>query len=171
MSEWQQLLQTFGVAVVMLGFMGWCLVRVATWVAPRLDRIFETFLKTFDESLHIAERLNRLEERIEAVWNHILRSAATEAVSSGVASFNSPVTFSAEAKALLDPIADELRQFFTETGANLPDSELMAEIERRWGVFILKNVCVPAKMSRSMGLLLALHVAAGDAKRKVLKLL
>jgi hypothetical protein len=170
-SDWQQLLQTFGVAVVMLGFMGWCLVRVAIWVAPRLDRVFETFLRTFDESLHIEERLNRLEERIESLWSHILRSAATEAVSSGLASFHSPVTFSPETKALLDPIESELRTFYTESGHKMSDADLLSTIEQRWGTFILQNVCVQGKLSRSMGLLLALHIAVGDNKRKVMKLL
>lgn len=175
MDVWLNLLQAFGLAALVLFFMGWCVIQLAVWIGPRLDRIIERSMKALDSTQEthrdIGERLLRLEERVESVWDFLLRRAAVEAVSRGVATMNSPVTFSTEARSWLAHLAPELRAFYNGEGQGLSENDLASAIERRWGARLAEEVCIPHDLSLGACLLLAIEVARdGDqADAKVQK--
>lgn len=158
--DWVGLLQTFGLAVVLLFFLGWSAVGVARWLGPRLDRMFERLFSASDGMADLGRRVTTLEARVESLWTFLLRRGVAEAVTRGVGSMNSPLTISDEAKAWFAPFAHELHEFYRGGGGgSLPDDRLAEEIERRWGERMLREVCLPHGMSQGACLLIAMAVA------------
>ncbi len=47
-EEWVALLRSFGVAVAILVFLGLCFWRLARWLAPKFDTIFNSYVRLLD---------------------------------------------------------------------------------------------------------------------------
>ena len=162
MEIWSQLLQTFGLAVVMLIFVGWCTIQLAAWLAPRLDRLIERCLSAVDNIGKIEQRLGDTEHRIDALWDFTLRRGMAEALQKGVATMNSPVKVTDAARQLLSGIADELQDFYEQSGKGLSRPRLAALIAARWGPRLFKEVCMPHNIDEGTCLLIAIAVARGE---------
>ncbi len=162
MDTWIQLLQTFGLAVVMLIFVGWCTIRVAAWLAPRLDRMVERSMQAVDNIGKIEQRLGDAEHRIDALWDFTLRRGTAEALQKGVATMNSPVRVTAAARQWLKGIAADLQTFYGQTGCHLSQPRLAAVISARWGQQLFKEVCLPNGIDEGTCLLIAIAVARGE---------
>lgn len=164
MTDFTSIIQSFGLAVSILVFLGWCAVKAAPWMASRIDTLVARAFQKLDDVDVFADRLLQLETRIETLWDFQLRRAAVEAVQRGVATVNSPLKFSAEAKSWLGDMADELRSYYRQFGAGLSRTRLAEEIERRWGRRIVDEVCVPHGLLQGACLLLAMEVASEGAE-------
>lgn len=162
MDAWVQLLQTFGLAVVMLVFVGWCAVQVVYWFAPRIDRMIERSMAAVDNIGKVEQRLADAEHRIDALWDFILRRGAAEAIQKGVATMNSPVRVIDDARKWLHGMADELRHYYVQTGHLLSPARLASEIASRWGKRLFTEVCIPHGIGEGACLLIAIAVARGD---------
>lgn len=157
--NWLSLLETFGVAVAALMFLGWAGVKIAIWVAPRIDKLTDRLFSSLDKMEKMDDRVTHVEQRIETLWDFQLRRAKVEAVVQGVGRMNSPLVLNADAKSWLEGIAAELRSFYRRLGRTLTESQLAEEIERRWGDEIVKRVCIPHGLFQGTCLLLAMEVA------------
>ena len=107
-------------------------------------------------------RLARLELKVETMWGFQMRRAVSESVSSGIGQFNSPLVFSAAANAALDPIRQQLLDFWMTLTPLITDADALLAIEARFGNDLLRYVCTPCGLSHGACLLLALSIAKGS---------
>jgi hypothetical protein len=122
-------------------------------------------------SVHGATRVATIEARIagidvkvDTMWAFQMRRALSEAVSSGLASVNSPIVFTPEAIASLDPIRDELLAFWKTVPEGTSDAAALLLIEARFGEDLLRLVCIPCGLSHGACLLLAMTIAKGSSQ-------
>lgn len=114
-------------------------------------------------------RFGKLELKVDTMWAFQMRRALAESVNSGVATMNSPLKFTSEIRAYLDPIRLSLREFHQAVGFKMNDTEELLEIERRFGDNLARDVCIPCRISQGSCLLLALAVAR-DTEDLVIKI-
>lgn len=103
--------------------------------------------------------MSATETKLNVVWGFLMNRAIGEAVQKNIATFNSPVVISEEAKRWMAGMADQLREFYAKLGRRLSEWELALEIERMFGEQILKEVCIPNHLSQGACLLIAIEVA------------
>ena len=106
-----------------------------------------------------SERLARAEVKVDTLWEFQLRRGQVEAVEKGIARMNSPLEFSAESKSWFAFLSRRLWDLYRGDGRGLSDADLAAEIERRFGEEITREVCLPRNLSAGVCLNLALEVA------------
>ncbi len=95
------------------------------------------------------EEFARLQGRVDTIWDFVVRRAAAEAVYKGIATMNTPLVVAVE----------DLQAFYASLPRGMPDSEIMMEIEKKFGPRIVKDVCIPYKLHGGACLLIALDVA------------
>lgn len=103
--------------------------------------------------------MSATETKLNVVWGFLMNRAIGEAVQKNIATFNSPVVISDEAKKWMAGIAEELKVFYARLGRRMSEWELAMEIERLYGERILKEVCIPNSLSQGACLLIAIEVA------------
>lgn len=107
----------------------------------------------------VASRLSKMELKVDTTWDFLMRRAVSEAISSGVATKNSPVIVTDEAKKWMKPLLGPIKDYYKNLGRNLTLSELAMEIERRFGEQILNEICIPHGLSQGACLLIAIQAA------------
>lgn len=100
-----------------------------------------------------------MDTKMSTVWGFLMNRAIGEAVQKNIATFNSPVVISEEAKKWMAGMANQLRDFYAKLGRRMSEWELALEIERLFGEQILKEVCIPNGLSQGACLLIAIEVA------------
>jgi hypothetical protein len=119
------------------------------------------YLQTQLESIKIALAETRLENR--TLWDFQLRRGALEAIGTGVATKNSPLTVRDEYFAVSRKLGEPLRAFFLKLGRpSMANNELAFQIERHFGGEIVDKVCIPYGLSYGACLIIAIAVAKGD---------
>lgn len=108
----------------------------------------------------------QMDTKMSTVWSFLMNRAIGEAVQKNIATFNSPVVVSEEAKKWMAGMADQLRDFYAKLGRRLTEWELALEIERVFGEKILKEVCIPNSLSQGACLLIAIEVAKDINKKE-----
>ncbi len=109
----------------------------------------------------VSVRLAKLELKVDTIWDFLVRRAFSEAIEKGAATMNSPITITPESSALMQEMRPALRIYYCEHGYKLSDSELMLDIERRFGNELLQKVCIPNKLTADAVMILAVLVAKG----------
>jgi len=109
---------------------------------------------------HLKEDLEGLEDKFDVIWTFLLRRGISEAIHGGNATMNSPVTLTPKAKEIINGLKPELQQL-AKQHAGWTDAELALEIEKRWGDFILKQICIPQGLHAGACLIMALEAARG----------
>jgi hypothetical protein len=132
--------------------------EIAAWLSIAMSLV--TLLGVFGVQ---AGRLAKMELKIDTVWDFQIRRAQSEALMQGVATKNSPVTVTDEAKQWMKPLLMPIREFYSKLGRHLSDRELVIEIERQFGDRILNEICIPHGLSAGACLLIALQAAKDDA--------
>jgi hypothetical protein len=108
-------------------------------------------------------RFAKVELKIDTIWDFHMRRAQSEAVKLGIATMNSPVKVSDEAKEWMAPLIAPIREFYKGLGRRMTERDLYIEIERRFGEQILREVCIPHGLSQGACLLIAVQaVRDGD---------
>lgn len=70
-EQWLGLGQTFGVALIVLAFVGWCLIGVARWAAPLVERHIERIGKAVDAVSDVRGTVDDHGRRITRVEGHV----------------------------------------------------------------------------------------------------
>lgn len=95
----------------------------------------------------LKDDVDRLNGQINIINKFILRMAMAEAVEKGGGKVNSPFTISRDANEWFKPIAKELRRLrksLTNVWGREPsDAEMFYAIEKRYGKWLLDNICIP----------------------------
>lgn len=103
--------------------------------------------------------MSSTDTKLNVVWGFLMNRAIGEAVQKNIATFNSPVVVSEEAKKWMAGMASQLRDFYAKLGRRMSEWELALEIERVYGDRILKEVCIPNNLSQGACLLIAVEVS------------
>jgi hypothetical protein len=119
-----------------------------------------TRLETQVEGLK--EDARELAQGFKTLSEFLFRRGTAEAVIQGRASMNSPIKITEEARDLYKDLAPDLRKL-AQANAAISDAELAMLIERKWGEFIMKYICIPNKMTSMECLFIAVEVARGAA--------
>jgi len=108
----------------------------------------------------LISRLARLEVKADAAWAAQIRRGAAEAVTSGIADFNSPLAFHANVLESLAPMKERLQMFAIEH-ADKAEYEFIMLLDMAFGDELLTRFCVPYKVWQGACLLAAMQVATG----------
>jgi len=106
-----------------------------------------------------AMRVGALEMKVDTMWAFQMRRAVSEVVSTGLGQLKSPVVFTDEARAALEPIREGLVGFWRTLPKGISDGEALLAIEMRFGDALLRLVCIPCGLSHGACLILALDIA------------
>ncbi len=105
-----------------------------------------------------AVTITTLDVKVETIWSFLMKRALSEAIVQGVATHNSPVRVTDEAKRWMSDLIAPIRNFYAKLGRrNITDAELAMEIERRFGDRILNEVCIPHGLYMGACLLIAIQ--------------
>jgi len=105
-----------------------------------------------------AVKITALEVKVNTIWSFLMKRALSEALVQGVATRNSPVRVTDEAKRWMRDLLPAIREFYATLGRqNITDEELALEIEGRFGDLILHEVCIPHGLFMGACLLIAIQ--------------
>lgn len=102
-------------------------------------------------------RVNKLWKDNETMIDFHVRRSWSEAFQKNIATINSPTEISAEAKAWMNPIVDDVKLFYARLGRHLNERDLWLEIERKFGDRMLKEVCIPHGLSQGACIIIAME--------------
>jgi hypothetical protein len=102
----------------------------------------------------------QLKLKVDTMWAFQMRRAVSEAVEGGLATLNSPLSFTMPALETLAPIADRLRALANRYPM-ASQLELAFLIEEHYGDELLERFCIPLRTSHGACVLAALEVAKG----------
>jgi len=106
-------------------------------------------------------QMAQMSVKVDTMWDFQIRRAMSEAVDKGVAIMNSPLLINEGVRQFLNPLKDELVEFWNSGGGKqLPPTEALLELERLFGDRLLTAVCIPCHLSHGACLLLAYSVAS-----------
>lgn len=109
-------------------------------------------------------KFTRLEVKVDTMWDFQMRRAVTEGVRKGVIKMNSPISITDKARASMENLTSDLRQFYsTFYGRSIPERDLWVAIEREYGDRILREVCIPNGLDHGACIIIALAVAREEA--------
>jgi hypothetical protein len=127
----------------------------ANWVATIMSLLGVVWIS--------AVRITSLQVKVDTIWSFLMKRALSEALVQGVATRNSPVRVTDEAKQWMSDLIPPIRDFCARLGRrNITDNDLAIEIERRFGEQILNEVCIPHGLYMGACLLIAVQ-AVKDA--------
>lgn len=147
--------QDIGLLIGILSGLGSLLALFFTRTKDRAEAV--------DRSERNAERIARIEVKVDTLWDFQMRRAVAEAVSKGVATINSPLKVTGHAMKWAACLADELQSFYARVGSDLCERDLYIELEREFGDRLLMNLCIPKGVSHGACLLIAAAVAKDGA--------
>lgn len=104
-------------------------------------------------------KLARLDLQVQTMWAFQLRRGFGEALDKGLMARNSPITITAEAKALFEPMREDLQKYYHDFCIKMSMGELALALERQFGRRMVNEICIPAKLTESACLLIAIAVA------------
>ncbi len=108
-------------------------------------------------------KLARIDVKVETLWAFQMRRAMSEAVLQGAATLNSPLTFTPEALATVNPLKPALIEWWNTRGKNLSHIDALFDLELKFGEKLVQNLCLPHKYSHGACILLALAVASNSS--------
>lgn len=115
-----------------------------------------------DVNQPLVMRLALAEQKLDTVWSFVMRRAEARAVIDGNATMNSPLTFGDDELTWMGALAGPLRTTFHAEWSHIDDDDtLCLAIERRFGVDIQREVCIPHQITDGRCLLIACAVARG----------
>lgn len=135
--------------------------QIELWTRDHLVRIPD-FAEVENDVKDIVRRLIEfaaITVKVDTMWSFQMRRAMSEAVDRKLGTMESPLTFTPEAIAALDPLKDELIEFYKSVPASMSDGEVLIEIEQKFGDRLLELVCIPLHLTNGACLLLAYSVA------------
>ena len=104
-------------------------------------------------------KFNSLENKLDTIWDYLIKRAETEFIIKGLGTINSPYLITAEVRSWYEPISKELKTFYIRTGVNLTSQELFVMIHKEFGDWIKDNICIPHGLESGSCILAAIAVA------------
>ena len=132
-----------------------------TAIIASLSAVFISVVTAFTVLYNIVVWKATITVKVETMWAFQMRRAVSEAVQGGLATLNSPLTFTSKSLDALAPIRDRLIAFGKEHNGE-GQLAMTFELEACFGDELLKEFCLPLKTSHGACLLAALQIAKGS---------
>lgn len=120
---------------------------------------FGTTLSLIIYIIRASIQYGALKTKVDTMWAFQMRRAISEVTQSGIGTMNSPIRFTEDAIARLDPIRDELIELYQKDPDRDDDAKMLLDIEQKFGDVLLNIVCIPCGLSHGACLILAMSVA------------
>lgn len=112
---------------------------------------------------NLKDQVKELKSDTDGIWECLLRRGAAEAVLGGAAAMNSPIVFNDSSKELFSDLKPDLIKL-AQSNPTASDGNLALLIEKKWGDYIMRNICIPNHITQTACLLLAVSVARDSFK-------
>ena len=113
------------------------------WMVAVAVGLLNTAVTIYVVGWRIAARFAALEVKVATMWEFMLKRAFAETFTKGIATTHSPVQLTEAAQQALAPISEDLKRWYAREGARLPYPDMMLALERRFGTWLMKHVCIP----------------------------
>lgn len=100
----------------------------------------------------------QIELKLDIIWSYIMERGMASMITSGLGTLNSPLIISDEAIAWFAPMEKELKSIYKKY-TKLDDYKLGFEIQKSLGDRMLREICIPHKITNGECLLIAVAVA------------
>lgn len=109
----------------------------------------------------VEKDVEHIKDELRDLKDFLFRRGAVEAILTGRAEMNSPVKVSKNMKDLFWELKPDLKKM-AQSNPKLSDSDLAWKIEKKWGDYIMKNICIPHRISNGECLLIAVAAARDE---------
>lgn len=99
-----------------------------------------------------------MEIKLELIWNFLMERAMASMITNGLGTINSPLMIEDKAVEWFDPVKSELKALYHKN-PKLHDYQLAFEIQKQFGDWITKNVCIKHGIANGECLLIATSIA------------
>ena len=112
-----------------------------------------------DKQVKAAYNMGRLEQRVDLLWEFLMKQARATALVGGLTTVASAEKLSISAISLYSPeLVQKLKAFYT-SNAQLPDNDLFQRIHETFGEELFTNICIPNKLFYGSCVATAVHIA------------
>lgn len=129
------------------------------WISAVTITNLKAEVRGLKEDLISPEKLAAVCARVEIIWQMLLRRAAVEGVHAGLMEVHSPVRLIGDSGKLLEHMADDLHIFYKENCQDKGEHDIALAIENAFGDRLVKEVCIPNKISFGVCILIAVAIA------------
>lgn len=103
----------------------------------------------------------QIELKLSIIWSYIMERGMASVIANGLGTLNSPLVISDEVIAWFTPLEKELKAIYKKH-PNLDDYKLGFEIQRVLGERMLREICIPKKITNGECLWVAVAVAKSE---------
>jgi len=91
-------------------------------------------------------KMATLSVKVDTMWSFTMKRAISEAVNNDLMKLNSPIEITSKGFSYIQPMAQELWDYYQNKLGKLSDEDLALDLERNFGERLLKEVCIPNDM-------------------------
>ncbi len=127
-------------------------------------RYFTGQKEALSDKFDVRSRLDKMEVKVDTLWAFQIRRGIVEGVNNDSLKLNSPATLTESGKKMFAHISASLGSWYALRGKNMKDLDAMIDLEMCAGERLVKEVCIPFKISHGaclIGALAAAKAAAG----------
>lgn len=106
-----------------------------------------------------AVKITKLEVKVDTIWSMFLKRGVVEGVTNSLLSVNSPIRLINNSGKLLESMAGELREFHEKNCKGKSEADTALAIEKEFGSRLVKEICIPNKISFGVCILIAVAIA------------
>lgn len=103
-------------------------------------------------------RTAQIELKLDIIWSYIMERGMASMIANNLGTLNSPLVISDDVIAWFAPMEKELKALYKKH-SKLDDYKLGFEIQKSFGERMLKEICIPHKVTNGECLLIAVAVA------------
>ena len=152
------LIVTVGILLVIVTILGFQVHHQSQRITSN-ERKMEDILCTINIYAGMARQISENDSKINTVVDMLIRNAKTESVLKGLATINSPLVASDDARQYFASMKDELRSYYLTIGIHLSENDLFLDVQNRFGDRIFKEICLPLKIMNNACITLAIAIA------------
>jgi hypothetical protein len=147
------------------------IIKNQTYVIKHLLGLVNTNQNKIEELTNIintyasaARSALEVDQKVSIIVDMLIRNAKTEAIIKGLATINSPLLISDEARNLFSPMAEELISYYETCGKNLSEADLFIDVQSKFGDKIFDEICLPLKIMSNACISLAIAFMREQSK-------
>ena len=106
-------------------------------------------------------KIAKIEVKVDTMWDFMMRGDKVLTVRAGLGEVNSPLVFNQKALDYMNPLATELKAFYSSKGYKLNEKDLTLEVGRLFSDTLFHKVCLPNDIALGVAILIAAEVAKG----------
>lgn len=101
---------------------------------------------------------SKIEVKVDTIWDYIMRRAIAAGLETNNLTMNSPVMATPGLEAMLEPMKEDLWQYYKAGAYKLSTRELFIALEKDFGDRFMKEICIPNGITQGVCTLAAIDV-------------